>query len=61
MAGGGILAHPDGAQAGVLSLRQAWEAAGQGQDLQDKAATCPELAHALDFFGPKMARTGGRA
>ncbi|WP_394060233.1 ribulose-bisphosphate carboxylase large subunit family protein [Alcaligenes sp. WGS1538] len=55
MAGGGILAHPDGAQAGVLSLRQAWEAAGQGQDLQDKAATCPELAHALDFFGPKMA------
>ena len=55
MAGGGILAHPDGAQAGVLSLRQAWEAAGQGLALQDKARACPELAHALEFFGPKMA------
>lgn len=55
MAGGGILAHPDGAQAGVLSLRQAWEAAGQGLALQDKARACPELAHALEFFGPKVA------
>ncbi len=55
MAGGGILAHPDGAAAGVLSLRQAWEAAGQGLALRDKALTSPELARALDFFGPKMA------
>ncbi len=55
MAGGGILAHPGGAHAGVLSLQQAWQAADQGMSLQDKAKTCAELAQALDFFGPKMA------
>lgn len=51
MAGGGILAHPDGPAAGVESLRQAWEAVSAGQSLGAAAATRPELAAALDFFG----------
>ena len=29
-AGGGIMGHPDGAAAGVRSLREAWEAAVSG-------------------------------
>ncbi|MBS1855721.1 MAG: ribulose-bisphosphate carboxylase large subunit family protein [Acidobacteria bacterium] len=49
-AGGGIMAHPGGAAAGVLSLRQAWEAAVQGIPLDAYAATHPELRAALDRF-----------
>lgn len=55
MAGGGILAHPAGAHAGVLSLQQAWQAADQGISVHEQAKTCDELAQALAFFGPKMA------
>lgn len=51
MAGGGILAHPDGPAAGVRSLRQAWEAVAQGEALETAAAARPELAAALRFFG----------
>jgi ribulose-bisphosphate carboxylase large chain len=51
MAGGGILAHPDGAAAGVASIRQAWAAARAGVALADAARHAPELAHALAFFG----------
>ena len=51
MAGGGILAHPDGAEAGVTSIRQAWSAARAGTTLQDAAKHAPELARALAFFG----------
>ncbi len=51
MAGGGILAHPDGSAAGVASLRQAWEAAQAGEALDARASRSPELARALDFFG----------
>ncbi|CAA2106648.1 ribulose-bisphosphate carboxylase large subunit family protein [Variovorax paradoxus] len=51
MAGGGILAHPDGAAAGVTSIRQAWSAARAGVPLADAARDQPELAHALAFFG----------
>ncbi|WP_269759923.1 RuBisCO large subunit C-terminal-like domain-containing protein, partial [Variovorax sp. E3] len=51
MAGGGILAHPDGAEAGVTSIRQAWSAARAGTTLQDAAKSAPELARALAFFG----------
>jgi ribulose-bisphosphate carboxylase large chain len=50
MAGGGILAHPDGAAAGVISLRQAWAAVRAGVTLQDAARQAPELAAALRFF-----------
>ncbi|MDE3167300.1 MAG: ribulose-bisphosphate carboxylase large subunit family protein [Acidobacteriota bacterium] len=49
-AGGGIMAHPGGASAGVLSLRQAWEAAVQGIPLESYAASHPELRAALDRF-----------
>ncbi|MBS0455077.1 MAG: ribulose-bisphosphate carboxylase large subunit family protein [Proteobacteria bacterium] len=50
MAGGGILAHPGGAAAGVTSLRQAWAAVRAGTSLQDAAQEAPELAAALQFF-----------
>ena len=53
MAGGGILAHPQGAAAGVASIRQAWTAARAGVTLADAARNAPELAGALAFFGKK--------
>ncbi|MCG2594347.1 ribulose-bisphosphate carboxylase large subunit family protein [Ramlibacter sp. XY19] len=55
MSGGGILAHPDGAAAGVSSLQQAWDAVQKGETLTDRAARSPELRHAIDFFGKKAA------
>jgi ribulose-bisphosphate carboxylase large chain len=51
MAGGGILAHPDGAAAGVASIRQAWSAVRAGTTLDEAARSAPELARALAFFG----------
>ena len=51
MSGGGILAHPDGAAAGVRSIRQAWAAARAGIALPEQARQAPELARALAFFG----------
>ncbi len=51
MSGGGILAHPDGAAAGVRSIRQAWAAARAGITLPEQARQAPELARALAFFG----------
>ncbi|NDZ15511.1 ribulose 1,5-bisphosphate carboxylase [Variovorax sp. WS11] len=51
MAGGGILAHPDGPAAGVASIRQAWAAARAGMTLEAHAREAPELARALSFFG----------
>ncbi len=53
MAGGGILAHPDGPAAGVLSIRQAWAALRAGSSLDDYARHAPELARALQFFGKR--------
>ncbi|HQZ06615.1 MAG TPA: ribulose-bisphosphate carboxylase large subunit family protein [Burkholderiaceae bacterium] len=50
MSGGGILAHPDGAAAGVASIRQAWLATREGTSLADYARQAPELARALAFF-----------
>jgi 3-oxoisoapionate-4-phosphate transcarboxylase/hydrolase len=49
-AGGGVLAHPNGVTAGVLSLRQAWEAAVAGIPVEHYARECPELARALDAY-----------
>jgi ribulose-bisphosphate carboxylase large chain len=51
LAGGGIMAHPDGAAAGVRALRQAWEAAVAGVDLRNYANTHPELRGQLEKFG----------
>jgi ribulose-bisphosphate carboxylase large chain len=49
--GGGIMAHPGGVAAGVLSIRQAWEAAISGQPLEEYARQHPELEQALKRFG----------
>jgi ribulose-bisphosphate carboxylase large chain len=51
MAGGGILAHPDGPSAGVRSLQQAYEAVAEGLALEAAAETRTELKAALGFFG----------
>jgi ribulose-bisphosphate carboxylase large chain len=55
LAGGGILAHPDGPAAGVAGLKQAWDATMSGRTLADHAKTAPELHRALEFFGPRLA------
>jgi ribulose-bisphosphate carboxylase large chain len=49
-AGGGIFGHPDGVAAGVSALRQAWDAAESGINLQTYAQSHPELARALTFW-----------
>jgi ribulose-bisphosphate carboxylase large chain len=54
LSGGGILAHPDGAAAGVASLRQAWDAARAGIALEDYAKDAPELQRAIAFYGNKL-------
>lgn len=51
LAGGGIVAHPGGAAAGVRSMQQGWEAALAGVDLASYARTRPELRAAIDMFG----------
>jgi ribulose-bisphosphate carboxylase large chain len=53
LAGGGILAHPDGPAGGVQALRQAWEAAAAGQSLEEAVLQYPELAKAAQKFGGK--------
>ncbi|CBV41364.1 ribulose-bisphosphate carboxylase large subunit family protein [Halomonas elongata] len=53
LAGGGILAHPEGPRAGVESLRAAWEAVTAGEDLRQHAKRSPALARALDSFGSR--------
>ena len=49
-AGGGILGHPGGIQAGVLAMRQAWDAAVAGASLAAHATRHAELAQALDTW-----------
>lgn len=51
LAGGGIIAHPGGTAAGVLSMQQGWEAALAGATLEAYAQTHPELRAAIDKFG----------
>ncbi|MDZ4766654.1 MAG: ribulose-bisphosphate carboxylase large subunit family protein [Chloroflexota bacterium] len=50
LAGGGIMAHPGGAAAGVRAIQQAWAAAARGVALADAAHDYPELAAALERF-----------
>jgi ribulose-bisphosphate carboxylase large chain len=50
LAGGGIIGHPDGTAAGVDSMRDAWEAAMQGVELQAYAGSHPALQRALSHF-----------
>ncbi len=51
-AGGGIMGHPHGPEAGVTALRDAWDAAMAGTPLDDHARSRPGLAAAIETFGP---------
>lgn len=53
MAGGGIMAHPDGPAAGVRSLQKWWEAAVEGLTMEQAAAKYPELKKSVEKFGKK--------
>jgi ribulose-bisphosphate carboxylase large chain len=50
-AGGGIAAHPAGIEAGVLALRQAWDAAMAGVPIEQAARESTVLRQALETFG----------
>ncbi|MDR5741134.1 MULTISPECIES: ribulose-bisphosphate carboxylase large subunit family protein [unclassified Caballeronia] len=50
LAGGGIIGHPQGIAAGVASMREGWEAAVEGVDLNTYATTHPALRAALSHF-----------
>lgn len=51
MAGGGIMAHPMGAAAGVTALKQAWTAAVDGSTLVEAARVFPEFKASVEKFG----------
>jgi len=51
LAGGGIMAHPDGPAAGVRSLRQAWDAALAGISLTAYADDHLDLKRSLQKYG----------
>jgi ribulose-bisphosphate carboxylase large chain len=53
MAGGGIMAHPDGPTGGVVALQQAWKGAVDGLSLEDAAAIYPEFNNSVKKFGNK--------
>jgi ribulose-bisphosphate carboxylase large chain len=55
MAGGGIMAHPDGPAAGVRSLQKWWEAAVEGLTMEQAATKYPGLGKSLAKFGRKGA------
>ena len=51
LCGGGIVGHPDGIEAGVKSVIQAWQAALQGKSLEEMAIDHKELKQAFEFYG----------
>jgi ribulose-bisphosphate carboxylase large chain len=51
LAGGGIMAHPDGPAGGVKALRQAWEAAVAGLGVPEAAQKYPEFGKSVNKFG----------
>jgi ribulose-bisphosphate carboxylase large chain len=51
LAGGGIMAHPMGAAAGVMALQQAWKAAVDGLRLEEAVKIYPEFAESVKKFG----------
>ncbi|MNG10993.1 Ribulose bisphosphate carboxylase [compost metagenome] len=51
LAGGGMLAHPDGPAAGFESMKLGWEAAVQGIPLDTYAAQHPILQRAIEKYG----------
>jgi ribulose-bisphosphate carboxylase large chain len=50
LAGGGIIGHPQGVRAGVASMREGWQAALEGIDLNTYAQTHPALSAALSHY-----------
>jgi ribulose-bisphosphate carboxylase large chain len=50
--GRGVFGHPMGPRGGAASLRQAWDAIAAGIPLAEHATSHPELAAAIDAFGP---------
>lgn len=52
LAGGGIHGHPDGAAAGVESMRAAWASAERGESVHDALSASPALRRAVERFGP---------
>lgn len=51
MAGGGIMAHPDGPAGGVTALREAWQAAVEGLSIEEGAKKYPAFAKSVQKFG----------
>ncbi len=51
VAGGGIMAHPMGPAAGLLGIKQAWEAAAQGVPIEQYSAEHEELRVTIEKFG----------
>ncbi len=51
MAGGGIMAHPDGPGAGVFALRTWWDAAVEGLTVEQAVRKYPELVKSVTKFG----------
>jgi ribulose-bisphosphate carboxylase large chain len=51
MAGGGIMAHPMGAAAGVVALQQAWKATVDGLTLDEARKQYTEFDKAAEKFG----------
>jgi len=51
--GGGIVAHPGGIEAGVRSIRHAWQAALDGLTLEQAAAASLEVRQAVEAFGKR--------
>ena len=51
MAGGGIMAHPDGPAGGVIALQQAWEGAVNGLTLDEAAKQYSEFSKSVQKFG----------
>jgi len=52
LAGGGIHGHPDGAAAGVASMRDAWASAARGEDALTAVQNSESLRRATELFGP---------
>ncbi|WP_178917033.1 type III ribulose-bisphosphate carboxylase [Natronomonas gomsonensis] len=55
-AGGGIHGHPDGTEAGARALRAAVDASVEGESLQSRAESVPDLATALEKWGTETPR-----
>lgn len=52
LAGGGIHGHPDGAAAGVASMREAWQSAASGESIEEAFERSLPLRRAAEMFGP---------